>query len=133
MGRESLKLGPLEMEIVGFFEGNKSLSVHDIQSGLESSGKKLAYTTVMTILSRLYEKGLLKREKNGRQFFYSNASHVDKIKRGVWDTVYQSLFKNDRLKPILNLISQSDNLSTEELQQLKKFVDAKIKDLGGSK
>jgi predicted transcriptional regulator len=133
MGRDSLKLGPLEMEIVGLLEGNQSFSVHDIQAKLGTSGKKLAYTTVMTILSRLYEKGLLKREKNGRQFLYSHATKVDKVRRGVWDTVYQSLFRNDRLKPILNLISQSDNLSTEELQQLKQFVDAKIKDMGGSK
>lgn len=133
MGRNTLNLGPLEMEIVGLLEGSQSLSVHDIQAKLGARGRDLAYTTVMTILSRLYEKGLLKREKNGRQFLYSHATKVDSVKRGVWDTVYQSLFRNDRLKPILNLISQSDNLSAEELQQLKKFVDAKIKDLGGSK
>jgi predicted transcriptional regulator len=31
---------------------------------------KPAYTTVMTVLSRLAEKGLLTREKDGRNFVY---------------------------------------------------------------
>jgi predicted transcriptional regulator len=31
----------------------------------------LAYTTVMTTLARLYEKGALKREKVGRAFAYT--------------------------------------------------------------
>ncbi len=33
-----------------------------------------AYTTVMTILTRLYQKGLLCRERQGRVFVYSPAT-----------------------------------------------------------
>jgi predicted transcriptional regulator len=35
-----------------------------------SQTRKLAYTTVMTILVRLYKKGLLEREPAGRAFAY---------------------------------------------------------------
>jgi predicted transcriptional regulator len=35
-----------------------------------SSNRKLAYTTVMTILVRLCKKGLLEREPAGRAFAY---------------------------------------------------------------
>lgn len=34
------------------------------------SERKLAYTTVMTILVRLWQKGLLERRKDGRAFAY---------------------------------------------------------------
>ena len=37
---------------------------------LESLGSGLAYTTVMTTLTRLYEKGALSREASGRAFAY---------------------------------------------------------------
>jgi predicted transcriptional regulator len=33
-------------------------------------GEHLAYTTVMTVLARLYEKGLVSRERSGRAFAY---------------------------------------------------------------
>lgn len=33
-------------------------------------GDDLAYTTVMTVLARLYDKGLVSREKSGRAFAY---------------------------------------------------------------
>ena len=115
------------MEVVGLLEGQGARSVHDILAKLEGSGKKLAYTTVMTILSRLFEKGLLHREKIGRQFLYSHAKKAEKFRKGVWELVYQSLFKNDKLKPILGLLADDDGLSAEELKELKKFVDEKVK------
>lgn len=40
--------------------------VHDVLS----SDRKLAYTTPMTILVRLWEKGVLVRERSGRAFAY---------------------------------------------------------------
>lgn len=36
-------------------------------------GRPLAYTTVMTILTRLHQKGLLMRRKVGRQYLYGAA------------------------------------------------------------
>lgn len=38
-----------------------------------SSDRRLAYTTVMTILVRLNEKGLVTRQKDGRHFRYTAA------------------------------------------------------------
>ena len=41
--------------------------------------KSLAYTTVMTILTRLTEKKLLKRTKKGRNYIYSPAISKEKF------------------------------------------------------
>ena len=49
-------------------------TVTEVQDALNASGDRvLAYTTVMTILVRLYEKGLVKRYKEGRHYRYSPA------------------------------------------------------------
>lgn len=133
MGRDSLQLGPLEMDILGILHGNGPSSVHDISAKLNAKGKKLAYTTVMTVLGRLFEKGLLTREKQGRQFIYAPAKKADKARKGVWSAVYQSLFQNDRLKPIMSLIDETDSLTADELAELKKFVDEKLKGAGRTK
>ena len=84
----------------------------------------------MTIVSRLHEKHILRRDKSGRQFLYSLAKKADEVKSGVWSTVYSALFQNDRLKPILALIDDSDELSAEDLRELKRLVDSRLKQIG---
>ena len=123
------KLGSLELEVIGLLEGTEASSVADIQQRLKTKGQPLAYTTVMTVLSRLFAKGLLRREKSGKQFIYSLAKKADAFRQGVLSKVYSALFQNDRLKPIATLIEQDDTLSAVELRELRKLVDAKLKDL----
>jgi predicted transcriptional regulator len=52
-------------------------NVRDVVGRLE---RKLAYTTVMTTLDRLFKKGLLKREMTDRAFVY-----LPKVTREDWD------------------------------------------------
>lgn len=45
------------------------VTVRDVLEALEPT-RPLAYTTVMTVMSRLAEKGLLHTEKQGKTYFY---------------------------------------------------------------
>ena len=65
-------LGPLEREVMEVLWGSKdSLAVRDVLERLNRRRKpKLAYTTVMTVLSRLAEKEVVTREKVGRGYAY---------------------------------------------------------------
>jgi predicted transcriptional regulator len=61
-------LGPLECMILEEVWSRKSLTVRE----LLADGKiRLAYTTVMTTLDRLFKKGLLDRTEENRAFRYS--------------------------------------------------------------
>lgn len=67
-------LGPLEHEVMRSLwdEGDAPVpQVLDRINAARSEEHQLAYTTVMTVLVRLAEKGLLDREKRGRAFHYS--------------------------------------------------------------
>ena len=44
------------------------LTVRDVKARL---GARSAYTTVMTTVTRLYEKGILERERDGKRYLYS--------------------------------------------------------------
>src|SRR3954468_11539003 len=48
--------------------------------GLASLDADLAYTTVMTTLSRLHEKGALRREPAGRAYAYSPAADPEGVR-----------------------------------------------------
>lgn len=125
MSEKAKAVGPLEMEVLGLFD-QEPLTVAQVHKLLESRGKDLAYTTVMTVLTRLHEKKYLKRYKEGKQYLYSSP-----IPGGVGQTVLEkvrrALFQNQRLKPILNLLNSGDGLSKDELLELKKVIDEKIK------
>jgi len=68
-------LGSLEAEVMELLWASEGKhSVRDVLEGLnEDRRPPLAYTTVMTVLSRLAEKGILERTPAGRGFAYSPA------------------------------------------------------------
>ena len=77
-------LGPLAAAIVREVAGRGETSVAEVVKALRrSQGREHAYTTIMTVMGRLYEKGVLTRERRGRQYFYrpaaSEAELVDRL------------------------------------------------------
>jgi len=61
-------LGPLEIQVMEVVWAHGESSVRDVVDKLDN---RLAYTTVMTTLDRLFKKGLLDRYKSERAFVYS--------------------------------------------------------------
>jgi predicted transcriptional regulator len=65
-------LGPLESEIMRLVWGSTGpVSVRDVVDKLNDRRRdELAYTTVMTVMTRLAEKGALTRVREGRGYRY---------------------------------------------------------------
>ena len=62
-------MGSLESEVLAaLWSADRPLNPGDV---LEVAGIDVAYTTVMTILSRLWQKGLVDRERSGRAYVYT--------------------------------------------------------------
>ncbi len=60
--------GTLEQEIIAILTGSREpMTPAQVRTAL---GDELAYTTVMTVLGRLTEKGLVTRARSGRAFAY---------------------------------------------------------------
>jgi predicted transcriptional regulator len=66
------RLGPLEAEVMErLWEAGGPLSVRQLLERLNHGRRpQLAYTTVMTVMSRLAEKGALVRRRDGRGYVY---------------------------------------------------------------
>lgn len=64
--------GPLESEIMdSVWRAARPVSVREVVDDLNASrSEPLAYTTVMTVMSRLAEKNVLSRRKIGRGYLY---------------------------------------------------------------
>ncbi len=76
-------LGPLERQAMSHLWQAGAASVHEVMTALNASRTPpLAYTTVMTVLVRLFEKGYVTRSKDGRGFRYAaavDAASIEKV------------------------------------------------------
>ena len=61
--------GSLEQEVLATLAAaGRPLTPGEVRDGLDDD---LAYTTVMTVLARLYDKGMVTRQRAGRAFAYA--------------------------------------------------------------
>lgn len=73
---ERLELGPLELRVLEvLWERKHAATVRNVQP----SFPRLAYTTLMTTLDRLYRKGVLRRFRLGRAFGYEPRCSRDEL------------------------------------------------------
>lgn len=71
---QSNLLGPLERRVMRELWQRGAQSVATVLEAINQGGERvLAYTTVMTILVRLHEKGFVTREREGRLYRYAAA------------------------------------------------------------
>ncbi|EQD72643.1 transcriptional repressor, CopY family [mine drainage metagenome] len=84
-------LGPLESEVMTSLRGLGEAPARDVRQALAGRGIRVAYTTVSTILGRLFSKGLVKRRREscrgGERYVYRSADVEQKylinLLRGV--------------------------------------------------
>lgn len=73
-------LGPLAAAIVREVGARGEASVADVVEALrERQGRTHAYTTILTVMGRLHEKGVLSRDRRGRQYIYRPTAPEDEL------------------------------------------------------
>ncbi len=118
MGQQPM-LGPLEIQVMEVLWAAGQCSVRDV---VEQLDRKLAYTTVMTTLDRLFKKGVLDREKSERAFLYTTRlSHQDWERQRAGNLV-AGLLAGSRpsrellLSSLVEAVGQHDVALLEELE-----------------
>ncbi len=110
-------LGDLEAEVMKIIWKVDRATVRDVYEQLRLE-KKLAYTTVMTIMSRLAEKGLLQKEPVGNAYVYSPTISEGDFTRQVVTEVLDGLLE-EFSEPVMSHIV--DRLSSEDLSEIEKL------------
>jgi len=82
-------LTPLELDIMKAVWSSHPVTVRDVQDSIRPS-RNLAYTTVMTIMDRLYHKGFLSRTLHLRTHYYEPAVDYADVR----DEAVEVLIKN---------------------------------------
>src|SRR6266480_7604395 len=116
-------LGKLEREVLNEIWMRKEVSVRDVHLAF---GERVAYTTLMTTLDRLFKKKLLTRRKDGRAFVYLPAVSPDELEQGIREDVIDGLLGHgaEAVQPLLacivDTVSERDRELLDELDRLIK-------------
>jgi predicted transcriptional regulator len=119
----SQALGKLEREVLNEIWMREEVSVRDVYLAF---GERVAYTTLMTTLDRLFKKKLLTRRKHGRAFVYLPAVTREELDRGIREDVVEGLLGQgtDTVQPVLacivDTVSERDRGLLDELDRLIK-------------
>ena len=84
----------------------------------------LAYTTVLTILRTLEEKGHVGHETEGRAYRYHALVERDKAQGSALDHLTRKLFAGSTELLMTHLVS--DRLSDEELERIRRMLDERL-------
>ncbi len=122
-------LGFLELDVMEVLWAGGQWSVRDVAQRLE---RKLAYTTVMTTLDRLFKKGLLERMKSERAFLYSPAlSRSDWERKRAGDLLADLLAGSQPSRELLlsSLVDAVSDHDAQLLEQLEEKIRNKRREL----
>jgi len=84
--------------------------------------RKIAYTTVMTMMKILETKGYLKKRRQHRAFLYRPAHPKNQIIRGMIREFIDRVF-NGSAEPLLVHLVKSHHLREKDLQKIVRMVE----------
>ena len=114
-------LGDLEVAIMRLMWSIDSATVRDIFLRLRETGRPLAYTTVMTVMSRLAAKELLARELIGKTYLYRAALTEDQFLRATATRRVQELVDEFGDLAIAQFLAAVNDLPPERYAQLARL------------
>ena len=113
-------LSAAELEVMKVLWEKEAAAVKEVQQEL-SHKKAWQYTTVLTFIVRLYNKGYLKRKKEGMAYIYSPALPEKKTMGKMVEDFVDRVFDGN-LTTLMNYLSESNKLKPAEISALKNLV-----------
>ena len=118
-----LARGELEGQVMAvLWDADAWLTPADVQDAITTPRRQLAYTTVMTILVRLHEKGMVQRQQSGRAFAYRPTESRDEYAAERMREMLDA--SGDRMQTLARFV---DAMSTSEAAELRRAMGRRTK------
>jgi BlaI family penicillinase repressor len=125
-------LTAVELEMMRALWSHGPGTVEEVRGRLE---RKLAYTSVLTMLRILEQKGYAERGANpsgGRAHQYAAAVPEREVRRGHLRDLMDRLFQGKPEAVVVGVL-EDEHVSRAELEQLRQLVDERLRTRGGGK
>ena len=118
--KESTTLTEAELRLMNVLWDRGPSTVKDVLDALPAD-PPLAYTTILTFLRILEDKGYLEHEKDGRAVLYKPRVPRDQARQSAVRQILSRFFEGSAEQLVLNLLN-TEKLSSEEMKSLRKLI-----------
>ena len=110
-------LGSLQTRVLETLSRRGASTVREVAKALRG---KFAYTTVMTVLSKLYDKGLVGREQRGKGYVYAPKYALDELRDRMARHLVRELVEDFGDLALAHFASALDRVDRRRLAALRK-------------
>lgn len=122
MSASEYDLGSAEFEVLRELWLDAPASVRQVLERLHDRGRRVAYTTVQTMLTRLEQKGYVVSDKSGQAFTYRPTVSRDRFSRSRVRALLDQLYDGAAGPLVLQLV-KTRRLTEQERSQLQRLIE----------
>jgi len=111
-----------ELQLMNILWGRGHGTVREVVAALPRRRQPAAYSTVLTMLRILEQKGYARHKKQGRAFVYLPVLGRDEARRTAIQRLVSQLFDDSHGSLVLNVI-EHDQVGAAELEELRRKLE----------
>ena len=119
--KRSTTLTEAELRLMDVLWEKGAATVGDVVEALPKTAS-LAYSTVLTTLRILEQKGYVRHSKEGRAFVYHPLIDQGEARRNILQYVLNRFFDNSPELLVLNVLKE-EKIDAGEMKRLKKMIE----------
>ena len=122
MGSNQLPISEAELDVLKILWKQGPGTVREINTQLKRKKRRWAYNTVLTLLTRLREKGYVTSEKQGVAYVFHSLVSREKL-LGQSLTELANRVCDGTRSPLVHALVQAGKLTADEIKELRNLID----------
>ncbi len=120
--RQQYDLGSSELEVLKVLWDEAPCTVREVLNHIHQRGRRVAYTTVQTLLTRLEQKQFVRSDKSDLAHVFRARVSRDRVTKSRLKTLVDQLYDGAAGPLVLQLV-RSERLKPEEIEQLQELIE----------
>lgn len=113
------RLTPRELDVIGALWRRGNGTVAEV---LEELDEDLAYTTVLTVLRGLEQKGFVRHERDGRAHRFYPCAEAQEAATGLLERIVDKVYQGSPVRLVAHLVEEG-TLTAEEVGELTALLE----------
>ena len=122
MADRQYELGDAELGVMKVLWDHGPATVRDVLAQLHKKGRRVAYTTVQTLLTRLEQKEFVSSDKSDFAHVFRAKVRRERVTRSRLKAVVKQLFDGAAGPAVLHLV-RTGQFTAEEIEELQALIE----------
>ncbi len=121
MAKREVELGEAELAVLRVLWETGPQTVREVMARLHERGRKVAYTTVLTFLTRMEQKGVVSSDKDEHAYVYRARVTKEQVAKTRVRSLLDQLYDGAAAPMVLHLI-ENERFTDEEIARLRRLL-----------